>query len=142
VHPHATSTISTAHASTTTSWKVAIWCHCQIGKCNVMSATCTNQCVCLTNFIWLSTSNAKCHVTFSKTKMNVYRNLDILLKCHLNVIGLVVRVISKFKVPIDVWFLSSQVTLHLKKKLCVNWRAFVFLCRFLCVKCPKLTKTL
>ena len=30
-----------------------------------------HQCVCLTNFIWCETSNSKCCVTFSETKMNV-----------------------------------------------------------------------
>ena len=68
----------------------------------------------LTNFIWHSPSNPKCHVTFSKTKMNVNWHLHFLLKFHLNVICLVVHVISICKVSIIVWFFSSQIILHVK----------------------------
>jgi hypothetical protein len=60
-------------------------------------------------------ANPKCHVMFSKTKMNVNWHLHFQLKCHLNVICLVVRVISICKVLINMWFFSSQVTLHVKK---------------------------
>ena len=39
--------------------------------------------VCLTNFIRRSASNPKCHVTFSKTKMNVnWHNIHFILKCQ------------------------------------------------------------
>jgi len=86
----------------------------------------------------------KCHMTFSKTKMNVNWHLDILLsKCHLNVTCLVVRVISIFKVPIDVWvFLFTSHTAKSKSKLCVSIDVHHFLCKFLRVKCKKLTNTL
>ena len=98
------------------------------------------QCVCLTKFIWHSTSNPKCHVMFSKTKKNVNWHLNILLKCHLNVTCLVVRVISIFKVPIDVWFfLCTSHTTKSKSKLCVLIDVhFIFLCKFLHVECKKL----
>ena len=35
-------------------------------------------------FFWPSTSNPKCHVTFSKTKMNVNWHIHFIRKCHLN----------------------------------------------------------
>ena len=60
-----------------------------------------HQCVCLANFNRRSTSNPKCHVMFSITKMNVNWHLHFLLKWHLNVTCLAVRVISIFKVLID-----------------------------------------
>ena len=89
------------------------------------------QCVYLTNFIWSLTSNPNCHVTFSKTKMNVNWHLHFLFKCHLNVICLVVHVISISKVSIDVRFFSSQVTLHDKIQIvCVNWCAYYFCASF------------
>ena len=55
-----------------------------------------DQCVCLTNSIWCSTSNPKCHVTFSKTKWNINWHLHFLLKYHLNITCLVARVTSNF----------------------------------------------
>ena len=47
---------------------------------NVLLDT-NRQCVCLTNFIWCSNSNSKCHVTFSKInkQMNVNRHLHFSL---------------------------------------------------------------
>ena len=42
------------------------------------------QCLCLTNFIWCSTSSPKCHVTILKTKTNVNWHLHFIQKCHLN----------------------------------------------------------
>ena len=45
-----------------------------------------NQYVSLTNFIWRLTSNPKCHVTFSKTKMSVnWHIVHLILKFHFNV---------------------------------------------------------
>jgi hypothetical protein len=64
-------------------------------------------------------------------------------KCHLNVTCLVVRVISIFKVPIDVWFfLFTSHTAKSKSKLCVSIDVHHFLCKFLRVKCKKLANTL
>jgi hypothetical protein len=89
-----------------------------------------SHCVCLTNFIWRLTSNPKCHVTFSKTKMNVNWHLHFLLKGHLNAC-LVVRVISRSKMSIDALLFSTQVTLHVKILIVhVNWRAIYFGARF------------
>ena len=57
-------------------------------------------------YVWCSTSNPKCHVTFSGTEMNVNWHLHFLLRCHLNATCLVMRVISICTVSIDVWFFS------------------------------------
>ena len=112
--------------------KECLWCWGSfiITTCSV---TCV-QCVCLTNFIWRSTSIPKCHVTFSKTKMNVNGHLHMLLKCHLNVTCLVVCVISISKVLIDIWFFSSQVIHYMSKsKLCVSIDMhFIFVQVFVC----------
>jgi hypothetical protein len=43
------------------------------------------QCVCLTNFMWRATPNPKCHMTFSKTKLNVNWHLHFIPICHLNI---------------------------------------------------------
>ena len=60
-------------------------------------------------------------------------NLRSLLKCYLNVTCLVVRVISISRVSIDAWYISSQVTLHVKSSIVqVDWRAFHF-CASCCV---------
>lgn len=42
------------------------------------------QCVCLTNVIWRSTSKPKSHVMFLKTKQNVNWHVHLILKCRLN----------------------------------------------------------
>ena len=92
-----------------------------------------NQCVCLTYFIWRSTSNPKCHVTFPKTKMNVHWHLRFLLKCELNVTCLVVRVISISKVSIDVCLFLHESHCMSKSKLCVSIDVqFIFLQVFTC----------
>jgi len=101
------------------------------------------RCVCLTNFIGHSISNPKCHVTFPKTKMNVNWHLHILLKCHLSVTCLVVRVILISKVPIDVDFFLHKSHFMSNAKLCVlfvNKTCNLFLCTFLRVICQKLIK--
>ena len=64
-----------------------------------------HQCACLTIFLWHSTSNPKCHIMSSKTKMNVNWHLHFTLKCHYSVTYLVMCVISKPKVSIDVWII-------------------------------------
>ena len=99
------------------------------------------QCVCLTNFIWRSTSNPKCHVTFSSTKMNVSWHLHFLLKCYMNATCLVVRVISISQVSIDVWifFFMSHTTCQNLNCVCQS-TCNVFLCKFLRVKCQKTCK--
>ena len=105
---------------------------------------CTQQqCVCLANSIWRSTSNPRCHVTFSKTKINVNWHLHFHLKCHLNVVCLVVRVISIFKVSIDAWVFSftSHTTCQNLNYVCQLMCNFI-LFKFLHVKCQKLAKTL
>ena len=81
---------------------------------NLLLISTCKQCVSLTNFITPSTSNPKCHVTFSITEMNINWHLQFFLNCHLNVICLVVGVILIFKVSIDVGLFSLQVTLHAK----------------------------
>ena len=53
--------------------------------CAFPSAVAPNQCVCLTNFMWRATPNPKCHVTFSKTKLNVNWHLHFIPKYHLNI---------------------------------------------------------
>ena len=60
--------------------------------------------------------NFKSKVSHDVFKKKKWMSIDmyILLKCHLNVICLVVRVISICKVSIDMRFFSSQVTLHVK----------------------------
>ena len=145
MHPHATCTISQVQpqASTTTSWEVATWCHFQIGKFNYMSATCTSPCVCLTNFIQRSTSNPKCHVTFSKTKIDVNWHLHILPNmsthchtpsgtCHFNFQSANRRVI---------FFFTSHTTCQNLNRVC-QLTCNLLLCRFLRVKCQKVAKTL
>ena len=94
-------------------------------------------------FHWSSTSNRKCHMTFSKTNMNINWHLHFLLKCHLNVTCLVAHVIPISKVSIDVWFIcfTSHTTCQILNYACqLTW--ILFLCKFLCVKCQKLAKTL
>jgi hypothetical protein len=44
-----------------------------------------SMCVCLTNFMWRATPNPKCHVAFSKLKLNVNWHLHFIPKCHLNI---------------------------------------------------------
>ena len=70
----------------------------------------SEQCVCLTYFVWYLTSNQKCHVTNSKTQMNVNRYLHFLLKCHM------LGSACHFKFVRVNWCVvfSSQVTLHVK----------------------------
>ena len=53
-----------------------------IPMCQLLLAC--GQCVCLTNFMWHSTSKPKCHVTFLKKKMNVNWHLHFIPKSHLN----------------------------------------------------------
>ena len=87
------------------------------------------QCVCLTNFNWRSTSNPKCHVTFSKTKMNVNWHLHFLLKCHFNITCLVIRVISISKVSIHAWFFLQKSHSMSNSKLCMSMDMHFFGCK-------------
>ena len=97
--------------------------------------------VCLTNFIWRSTPNAKCQLTFLKTKLNINWHPHSLLKYHFNVTCLVERVISVSNMSDDVWFCSPQVTLHVKFQIvCVNWHAFCLVQVFVCVWMSKTRK--
>ena len=84
------------------------------------------ECVCLTNFIWCSTSNPKCHVMFSKIEMNITWHLRSLFEmshechmpnsiCHFNLWGVNRHVV----------FCSLPVRLHVAFEIVlVNWRAF------------------
>ena len=88
-------------------------------------------CVCSTDFIWSSISSPECHVTFSKPKMSVNWHLYFMLKHHLNVTRLVVRVISICKMSMDVWFFPSHVTLHVETWIVhIDWRAILFCASF------------
>ena len=79
------------------------------------------QCVWWTNFIWRSTWNSKCHVTFSNTKMNINWHLHFLLKCHHNVTCLVVHDMSICKVSIDMCgFFPPKSHYMSKSKSCVS----------------------
>ena len=70
---------------------------------------------------------------FQKHKRKVNQHLHSLLKCHLHVTCLGVRVISISNMSIDVWFFSSRVTLHVKLYIMrVNRRAFHFCASFAC----------
>jgi hypothetical protein len=69
------------------------------------------QCVC-DRFHRTFNFKLKCEHDVFITEMNVNRHPHFLLKCHLNVTCLVVHVILIPNVSIDVWFFSSQVTLH------------------------------
>ena len=91
-----------------------------------------NQYVCLTTFIWHSTSNPKCHVMFSRTKMNVNWHLHFLLKCHLIVTCLLVHVNWRL-----VFSFTSHTTCHI---LNCAWQLTheAFLCKLLLVNCQKL----
>ena len=79
-------------------------------------------------------SNPKCHMMFSKTKRNVNWHLHCLLKCHLNVTCLIMRVISICKVSIDVWFFSFTSHIDMSKsKLCMPIDVqFIFVQFFVC----------
>ena len=83
-----------------------------------------NNVLCLTNFIWCWTSNLKCHVTFSKPKINVNGHLHFLLECHMP---------SKY---VLFQFLTCQLTcgffLHKSHymsnfKFCVCQRMYIFI---------------
>ena len=83
-------------------------------------------------YVWCSTSNPKCHVTFSGTEMNVNWHLHFLLRCHLNATCLVMRVISICTVSIDVWFFSFHKSHCMSEsKSCVSSDVrFVFFASF------------
>ena len=82
-------------------------------------------------------------MTFSKLEIKCPLTfIFFLLKCHLDVICLV-RAILISNLSIDVWLFSSQVTLHVKILKCVCQLTCVFfVCKFLHVKCQKLTEDL
>jgi len=84
--------------------------------------------VCTFENFWCSISNPKCHVMFSKTKINVNWHLHFLLSCHLIVICLVVHVLSISKVSIDLWFF-----LHKSHYMSNFEQSIQFL--FLCASC-------
>ena len=82
------------------------------------------QRVCLTNFIWHSTSNPKYHVTFSKTKKECQSTCTFSSKMSPQCPCLVVRVISISNVSIDMWFfLHKSHYMSNFKFVGVNWRA-------------------
>jgi hypothetical protein len=87
------------------------------------------RCVCLTIFKWHSTSNLKCHLTFSKTKMNVNWHLHFLLKCHLNVTCLIIHRILILNVSIGVYFFLHKSHHMSNSKLCISIHM-----HFLCVQ--------
>ena len=99
-----------------------------------------------------STLYPKCHVTFSKTKMNVDWHLHLLLKRHLNVTCLVMCVISISNVSIDVWFcfFTNHIACQILSRACQSTHIFFLFffffllpgCKFLRVKCQKLAKKL
>ena len=87
--------------------------------------------------VWQISFDVQLHIQsvtwcFQKKWMNVNGHLHFfLLKGHLHVTCLVVRVISIFKVSIDVLLFSLPVTLHVKIKIvCVIWRAIHFYASF------------
>ena len=69
-----------------------------------------DQYVCLTNFIWQSTSNPKWHMTFSKTKMNVNWNILFILRCCLN-FGLhnILGELIFWVIKIQSWFVTKYL---------------------------------
>ena len=92
------------------------------------------QYVCLTNFIWNSTSNPKCHVAFSKRKIYVNWHPHFFFKYHLNVTCSVVRVISILKCRSKCgFFLTSHTTCQNLKCAC-QLTCNLFLCKVLRVK--------
>ena len=78
------------------------------------------QCVWWTNFIWRSTWNSKCHVTFSNTKMNVNWHLHFLLKCHHNATCLVVHDMSicRCQLTCVVFFFPSHTSYQNLNRAC------------------------
>ena len=96
------------------------------------------HCVCLTNFIWHSTSDLKCHVMFSKWK---WMSIDIYIFL-LNVTRLIVRVISISKVSLDVCFFVHKSHSMQNLNCAYQMTCSLFLCKFCHVKCQKLAKTL
>ena len=85
--------------------------HRSLARINMYTHT---QCLCLTNFIWRSTSNPKCHVTFLKAKMNVNWHLHFIPKCHLN-FGLH-NILGK----LIFWIINMQSWYVTKKKLSIK----------------------
>ena len=59
--------------------------HCDSRSCTIYPHTSNCHKFDSQIFVSCSTSNPKCHVTFSKTKMNVNWCRHFLLKCHLNI---------------------------------------------------------
>ena len=107
---------------------------------------------CLTNSVWRSPSNPKCHVTASKTTIECESTSTFFLllklchrsQCH-NVTCLVVCVIPICNVSIDVWFFyfTSCTTCRILNCVCqFNMCVFFVGCKFLRVKCQKLAKAL
>ena len=89
-----------------------------------------NECVCLTNF--RLTFNFKSKVSRDISQKQKWMSINIyiflLLKCHLNFTCLVIHVISISNVSINMCFISSQFTQHVKFfNVRVSWRAFLLL---------------
>ena len=63
----------------------------------------------MTNFICRSTSNPKCHVTFSNTELNVNWHVQFIFKCHLN-FGLhnILEILVFWIIKIQSWFVSER----------------------------------
>ena len=69
----------------------------------------SRKCVYLRNFIWHSTSNPQCHVTFSKTKMNVNWHVHFILKCHLNFGShIILEELIFWIIKIQSWFVTKK----------------------------------
>ena len=89
------------------------------------------QCVCLTNFTWCSTSNSRCHVTSSNTKMNINWHLHFFSKmsfqCHMS------SSTCHFNFQSDNWLVVFSFTSH---TTCPNlncacqWHTFIFCASF------------
>ena len=100
-----------------------------------------NQCVCLTKKNWRSTSNPKCHMMFSRNKMNLNQHLHFTLKCHLNVTYLVVHVVTISNVSIDKSFSFLHKSYYVSILNCTCPLMCHFSgCKFLRVICQTLAK--
>jgi hypothetical protein len=79
--------------------------------CNILRYMFKTLCqdVWLTKFIWCSTSNPKCHMTFSKTKINVNWHMYLSLNCCLNLSYTIFWIINtKF------WFVTKELSVERK----------------------------
>ena len=75
------------------------------------------QSVCLTNFIWHSISNPKCHIMFSKIQMSVNWHIHLILKCCLN-FGLHLGKSLLWILKIQSWFVTKQ---NNQSSISIHW---------------------